>query len=107
MPVIIEALRSLNQWVKVENLGPEPYEIKSNISYAGIRYIIGQDEDGIGAVLTTMSPAKDDLAKKLSGAFRGLLVDLKIEPLERGRAVFIEGVLPGNTKSETLRLTQE
>lgn len=58
MPVTVEVLRSLNQWVKVENLGPEPYEIKSNISYAGIRYIIGQDEDGIGAILTTISLLK-------------------------------------------------
>ena len=107
MPVTVEVLRSLNQWVKVDNLGQEPYEVKSNVSHTGIRYIIGQDEDGIGAVLTTMSPAKDDLAKKLSGAIGEPLFDLKIEPLVPGHAVFIEGVLPGNTKSESLRITQE
>jgi hypothetical protein len=103
----IEVLRSFGRWEEVDCLGQEPYEIKSNISNARTRYIIGEDEDGTGAILTTISPVKDDLARKLSGLLRGTLYDLESVSIEAGHTVFIEGILPGNTKSEMLRLTQE
>jgi hypothetical protein len=37
----------------------------------------------------------------------GTLFDIEITELEQGKPVSIEGILPGNTKSEMLRLTQE
>lgn len=106
MPVTVEVLRSLNQWVRINDLGPEPYEIRSD-RYTRIRYIIGQDEDGTGAVLTTISPAKDGLGKKLSEAIRQPVFEIETKPLQPGHAVTIEGILPGNTKSEILRINQE
>jgi hypothetical protein len=51
MTTKLEVLRAFGQWVKVDNLGPEQYEIKSHISKARKRYIIRQDEGGTGQFL--------------------------------------------------------
>ena len=108
MTTRLEVLRSFGQWVEVGKLGPEPYVIKSSISRISTRYVVVQGEDNIEAVLLTLPPAKDDLTKKLTSALGKPIFDMEAaELLESGHAVFIEGVLPGNTKSETLRLTQE
>ena len=108
MTTRLEALRSFGQWVKIADLGPEPYVIKSNVSQASRRHVILQDEEGTEAVLLTLPSIEDDLAKTLTGALGKPIFDIEaVKILEPGHTVFIEGVLPGNTKSETLRLTQE
>jgi len=106
MSIEIKVLRSLNQWVKVENLGPGPYEIRGSPN-TRTRYIIGQDEDSMDVVLTTISPAEDGLGKTLSELIKQPVFKIETKPLQQGHIVPIEGILPGNTKSEMLRITQE
>jgi hypothetical protein len=105
MPVIVEVLRCLNQWVKVD-LGELPYNIKSNVSDASIRYIVDEDEDRIGSSLTTLRPVKGGLSDIIPDEL-GRLVEIEITELEQVKPITIEGLLPGQTKSEMLRLTQE
>jgi hypothetical protein len=105
MPVRVEVLRCLNQWVKVD-LGPLPYNIKSNVSNASLRYLLIKDRDRIGYSLITLRPAGDDLLAKIPREVR-IPIDIEITELEPGKPVSIEGILPRNTKSEMLRLTQE
>lgn len=106
MPLKVEVLRSLNQWVEVNGLGPEPHVIRSNF-HTSTRYVIEQDEDGAGTILTTLLPAKDGPGKELSDGIKQPVLDIEIKILEPGHPVFIEGILPGNTKSEMLRIAQE
>jgi hypothetical protein len=104
MPVTIEVLRCLSQWVRVD-LGKLPYNIKSNVSNASLQYVVFEDEDRIGSSLLTLRPVKDKLSAVIPDEL-GKLFDIEITELEQGRSVSIEGILPGHTKSEMLRLTQ-
>jgi hypothetical protein len=102
MKIEVEALRALNQWVRVD-FGNEHFEIKGNF---GTRYVIVEDEDRIGYSLITFHPNKNDLGSVIPKSL-GSLVDIDIKELEFGIPVVIEGILPGATKSEMLRITQE
>ncbi|MGA2967849.1 MAG: hypothetical protein ABSD69_01585 [Candidatus Levyibacteriota bacterium] len=105
MPVKVEVLRNLGQWVKV-NLGPLPYDIKSNVSNVNTRHFVIENFGGAEYSLMTWRSAKDDLSAKIPHEL-GPLFDIEVTELERGKPVSIEGILPGNTKSEVLKLTQE
>jgi len=100
MPVSIEVLRSLNNWIKVD-LGPLPYEIKSNVSKSKTRHYI-EDEDG-NPTLMTLTPNNEVLPVS-SDRF---LFEIDIKELTEGEPVLIEGILPGSIKSELIRVTRE
>ena len=105
MPVRVEVLRSLNQWVKVD-FGPMPFVVKSNISNKETKYILAEDDDGIDPLLYKFSPADTDLPKSVASRF-GVLYDISVDAIEKDHPIMIEGIIPGSTKSEILRITQD
>jgi len=105
MLVKVEVLRDFARWEPVD-LGPLPYEIRSNVSNISTRHYVVEDQDRIGYSLLTFRSAKDKLSAAVPREI-GTLFDIEVTELEPGKPVSIEGILPRNTKSEVLRLTQE
>lgn len=107
MTAKLEVLRDFAHWVEVGDLGTEPFEIRSNVSLVSERYVIVPDKDGRKTVIFIFSWGKDDLAIDLSDTSKNSVLDLKTKPLKPGCPELIEGVLPGNTKPELFRISQE
>lgn len=100
--ITVEALRALNSWVGVD-LGPLPYKIKSDISGSGVQYHV-DEEDGTPALIT-LTPDNEVLPDPVRRVFP--LFEVELTELKEGAPVIIEGILPGNTKSELLRITRQ
>ena len=104
MTVKVEALRALNSWQEVD-YDSVPFMIKSNLSEAETSYIVAENEDGVGTLVYTFSPVKGEHAKAAIKT-SGVLYDISVEFLQPGDSKLLEGVVPGGTKSELLKLTE-